>query len=807
MSRSGRMRGRDRAVLLATIATIVPAASAAAAGQDAATAPVGADAPAPAGLEDIIVTARRRAEASQTVPVAVTSFSQQSLDNRHITAAQDLQGQVPSLLIGAAGQTRSTETFTLRGQGTTFLSSPGVVTYFAEAALVPGTFVSTQGPPGMLLDLSNIQVLRGPQGTLFGRNTTGGAILLEPARPTERAGGYLQGQIGNYRDREIEGVVNLPLVEDKLLVRAAGRFVDRRGYTKDVVTGRDYDNRHYYTGRLGITFRPAEGIENYLVAYGTRSSDNGTGYVLAQFNVPLLASRFATRGGCVGVGLGPNCSVLTALATAQQGRDERHVADLRNSYSKVRGWGVHDTLSIDLSDTLTLRNIASYGKLRANIGFDADGSPINIYAVRAPAGLPLDATWQWTEELQLQGNALADKLTYVVGGYADRSKADGPQGQLSNSTLLETTTLRDFDRKSYAVYAQGGFDFGALTPSLDGLKLTAGIRRTWDRSSGFGIAYRTTATGGVACANGVSSNPQTPADCALNASARAAATTWTAGIDYSGVRNLLLYAKASRGYKNGGINYSAVNIERDRFEPEYVKTYEAGFKSDLRLGTVPARLNLTAFKTKYRNIQRAGGDFNPRTFASGAIVLNAGSATINGIELEGQVAPARWFSLSGNYSYLDAGYDEFLFPVLQPTLDCSGRQVSGTANFKCMPFQFAPKHQFSLTGNLTLPLAGDAGELGLVVTYAHIDQQFTLATALEADEPGSMLEGYDLVNATLTWRDVMGAPVDASLFATNLFDKTYRTSNTNSYRTLGVQSTLYGEPRMYGVRLRYRWGS
>ena len=210
---------------------------------------------------EIIVTARRREEPAQKVPVAITALSAEMLQERRIAGGQDLQGQVPSLSVSAGGQSRDVETIAIRGQGTNYTAAPAVVTYLAEVPLVAGRVATLQGPPGQFLDLANIQVLRGPQGTLFGRNSTGGAVLLEPARPTDTFEGYVQMQAGNYRDREVEGVVNVPL-SDTLKVRMAGRFVDRNGFTRDVLTGTDYDNRHYYTGRVGMTWTPTDPLEN-----------------------------------------------------------------------------------------------------------------------------------------------------------------------------------------------------------------------------------------------------------------------------------------------------------------------------------------------------------------------------------------------------------------------------------------------------------------------------------------------------------------------------------------------------------------
>ena len=757
-------------------------------------------------LEDIVVTARRRAEASQDVPVAVSAFSADMLSERRIGVAQDLQGQVPSLAIGSSGQARANESFTLRGQGTTFLSAAGVVTYFAESPLVPGLYVSTQGPPGMMLDLANIQVLRGPQGTLFGRNTTGGAVLLEPARPKPDPEGYVQAELGNYGKREVEAVVNLPLA-DNLAVRAAARYTKRDGYTRDIVNNRDYDDREYFTGRVSLLWNPTDRIETYLVAYGTDSSDNGSGFILGDVNATMLNARFAAAGGCAGVGLGANCSVLTGLVADQRQRGARKVAGFSNSYSKIRGWGVNHHLSVELGDTLTLRNVLSYGELRSDMALNADGMAINLYTVTGNKPYPIDNLWQVTEELQLQGTARGDHLQYTLGFYADQLQTSGLQGQNSLVSLGSTLSLRAVKRNSYAGYVQATYDLGDLAQGLEGLSLTAGIRQTWDRATGYGASYRFLPGGKLLCANGASANPQTEMDCAAEGAARSDALTWTFGADYKLADGVLLYAKASRGYKMGGINYGAVNMSNFSFEPEFVKTYEGGVKSDFRIAEAPTRLNVTVFKTLYDDIQRAAGDFNFQNLASGSIVINAASATIRGIEVETQVQPVRGVSLSGNYSFLDAGYDDFVFPALGQQYDCTGTRRSGPIDLSCIPFQYTPRHQFSVNGTFDLPIPAEAGNMNLSLTYSYIGRQYSAASTLEADEPGAWLASYGVMNGSLNWRGIMGSSVDGSLFVTNLFDKLYRTTNTNVFQSIGVQSSLYGEPRMWGIRLRYNWGN
>ncbi|WP_255326633.1 TonB-dependent receptor [Sphingobium sp. EM0848] len=258
---------------------------------------------------DIVVTAQRREERSQDVPIAISAFSQEQLQRQAVAQPQDLYGKVPSLVVGNQGAAnRDVQSYSIRGQSTGFLSSPAVAVYFAEVPLPASLSLPIQGAPGAFLDLENVQVLKGPQGTLFGRNTTGGAVLLVPHKPTNQFEGYVEGSVGNYDLRGIEGAINIPIIPDVLMVRAAAAYQDRRGYTKDTVWDKWRDDIHYYTGRIGIMFKPSDRVENYLTAYYSKSSNNGAGHILEGFNLDLLQGVGFCSNGVPGP-IGVSCDV------------------------------------------------------------------------------------------------------------------------------------------------------------------------------------------------------------------------------------------------------------------------------------------------------------------------------------------------------------------------------------------------------------------------------------------------------------------------------------------------------------------
>jgi len=269
---------------------------------------------------------------------------------------------------------------------------------------------------------------------------------------------------------------------------------------------------------------------------------------------------------------------------------------------------------------------------------------------------------------------------------------------------------------------------------------------------------------------------------------------------------LLVYGKVSHGYKAGGFNGNSVRPDTRTFEPEYATTYEAGFKSDFRLAGIPSRLNASYYYTNYSNIQKAVGDFNPTTQASGAAVL-AASARIQGVEVEATVKPAHWLEIGGNFSYTDAHYKKYQFTAGSATLSCDGNMKAAgqTVDLGCLPVNYIAPYIYSVHAAVNVPAPGNLGTLAFFVNYSHTAAQHTSGGTL--NEPGEKFAAYGLLNASLDLKGVAGTGLDVGLFVTNATNKLYRIGNSNVYGSLMSWSTTYGEPRMYGLRLRYSFGN
>lgn len=291
--------------------------------------------------------------------------------------------------------------------------------------------------------------------------------------------------------------------------------------------------------------------------------------------------------------------------------------------------------------------------------------------------------------------------------------------------------------------------------------------------------------------------------CQFSANLKSKAPTWTFGLDYKPIENLMLYAKASRGYKSGGFNTYSVRESTRTFAPEKLTTYEGGFKSDFRVADIPVRLNATYYYSDYGNIQRPQGDYNPVTEASGAQIL-AATATVQGVEVEASVRPISGLELGGNFSHTDAKYKDFSATVYSPTVGCEGLvQAGGTADFTCYPFQFVTPWMYSIYGSYDVSLGDNVGDLSLYMSYSHVSSQNVTPQGNGITEPGAELEPYGLLNASVALRNVAGTRLDLTVFANNLTNKLYRTMNSNGYNNLLSQTTLYGEPRTYGVKVKY----
>ncbi|MCP1471068.1 iron complex outermembrane receptor protein [Sphingobium sp. OAS761] len=715
---------------------------------------------------DIIVTARREAEAIQRVPISVTAIDDRTLNRGTITGLKDIQYLSPSLSV-STNNTRNTDNLSLRGVGTTFGTDPAVVAYFAEVPLPGGG-----GGAGNLFDLANVQVLNGPQGTLFGRNTTGGAVLFEPKRPTDQFEARLMVGYGNHDNFEQQAIVNVPLVPGVLAVRAGISHRRRDGYTKDVVTGRDYDNINYTAGRLSILFTPSDAVENLTTLNFMHRNEHGAGGQLHLVNPGFYGTAFDD------------------IVAQQASWGPRRVAYDGAQIDKQKIFLVTNRSRIDLAPNVTLKNIISYATYRNTALIDVDGSTIagiSYIPTGQPGGLQNNGTPafnQFTEELQLTGKAIDKMLDWTVGAYFqhNRPKANLTLQQLAIFGAPPAYSSQGDDLVSKAVYAQATLDFGAFDPALTGLKATGGIRHTRDRRKDYADRYFDVP--GQPCEYLPTSAPNCRYDFAPQVFK---ATTWTLGLSYQATQSTMVYATARRGFKSGGINLPAPPSDLySSFAPETVDDIEIGAKTKTMIGTMPFSASVALFRDKFKDIQRA------LLFPSGSsfalYLVNASTATIKGFEAQFTIEPARGFSLGARHSYLKSKYGTFVDPL-------SGTSYTG------LPLPYTPKHKLTLIAGYNGDL-GEAGQLDLNATYAY---QSSFRN-LDALDPDIVIKGYGLLSLSAGINNIAQSGFDLSLYASNVTNKLYRVGGGNYYYSLGFTTSLYGEPRMVGARLTYHIG-
>lgn len=740
---------RSLLVSVALVSTGSPAVSSAQSNGAAAT-------PETTGLDDIVVTARRREEALQDVPVAITALSGDALEQRGVRAAEDLRMAVPGLNI--SGQRRDEASYYLRGQGPGIFNTgqrnfTSVATYFAE---VPTEVAG----PGIFFDLASVQVLKGPQGTLFGRNTTGGAVLLEPARPTSALEGYVKGTLGNYDLREFEGVLNIPVVPDILSIRLAGNIAKRDGFTTSVPTGQKLDGRNYRAYRASILLTPMEGFENLTVIDGRNKDQSGTSAVLRQIN-PSAA-------------IGP---VLQSFLNQQRALGVRKTLIPELLYEQQDTFGVTNRTSWNVSDAVTLKNIISFRKIRTDRASDYDGTPVPTFLIenaRSPRKWQTGQE-QFTEEFQVQGRIPQVNLSYILGFYHESSKPGFPQE--IRQSLFGTLSVRNLDNhdESNALFTHVEFDL------TDDLQLSGGFRYTWDKRRA-GISVFDAAGN---CTQRIP--PGVGAiTCPFTARARFDAPTYDATVRYQLSPRSQIYAAYRHGYKSGGVNLPSPAPEFTTFDPEYVDEFEVGLKADWDIG-VPLRTNIAVFIDKYKDIQISSPVVIPNVGII-SLVQNAASATNKGVEFETTIAPVRDLSLTGFISYLDAHSDV---------------TIPGTAAIKGRQTAFQPKWKYGVNGRYHIPVPATFGELTVSADYSwqsrtntnEVDNRFI-----------TTYPSYGLLNARIEFDNIADRGIDLTLFANNLTNKKYILGGFPLASALGFESALYGEPRMYGASLKLHFG-
>lgn len=768
-------------------------------------------------LEEVIVTARRREERLQDVPVSMTVFNDAAIRDQNIFSASDIATYTPSLHANPRFGSENT-TFAIRGFSQELRTTSSVGVYFAEVIAPRGANTQQSGDgagPGDFFDLDNVQVLKGPQGTLFGRNTTGGAVLLTPKKPTDEFEGYVEGSLGNYDMRRLQGVVNVP-ISDALRIRLGVDTQERDGYLRNVsdIGPKDFADVDYTAFRGSVVWDITDNLENYTILKYSESENNG-----------YPSSVFVCNPG---VGVGGLCQADLAGRQARGAHGFHDISNpVLNPSSEIEHFQVINTTTWNISDSLTLKNILSYSEYEtstrnATYGTDwhfpirdAQGNivgtqPLIFQMSGQQDGRPSADNEVIVEELQLQGTHFDDRLTWQAGIYYEKTKPGGDYGAQSPaqiSCLQETisspnpadwrcnnlmtagavtTAPGKITYENKAVYFQGSYAFTDQWSATLGLRYTVDETKGWTREDVY--YFPNVPTGGYYPYIDFTSEERRP-------TAKSEEPTWLLGVDYKPSDDTLIYAKYSRGYRQGSVNLASI-AEWNTHEPEQVDTYEIGLKTEF-YGRVPGNLNVSLFYNDFQDQQVQFGYFTT-TGVGTTSIINAGSSTIWGLEVDSTLQLTENVTLSASYAYLDTNVDEIIYPQVIPD---SIARLGGATAAEGEPLSYSPKNKLVLSLNYRLPIDEALGDLSAGVTYVYTDkrQAVTKETSIYATLPS-----YELVNANLNWNHFMGSNFDLSLFATNITNEEYITYMTGNWNS-GLESGQVSQPRMYGARIRYNF--
>jgi len=685
-------------------------------------------------IPDIIVTATRTGEtALQSTPIAITAVSGKQMADRGIRDVQDLKAQVPSLQVSdLSGYTQ----LYIRGIGSNivFIGSDPSTTINLDGVYLarPLSYFNN------FLDVERIEVLRGPQGTLYGRNSVGGTINIISRKPSSHFEAEMRGEFGTYDRYGVQGYVSGPLTQGGVRASLAFDISGHDAYLHNVSTGNDLENNR------------SRGVRGQvLVPVG---SDGEW----------ILRADYSRQVGALGAypkllrpdGVPLDDSIL--------GDYHKVSMDGRN-WTVLKNYGVASDFTIGLADHLKLRSLTAYRGFRGSILADADSSSIPLLRNH----LDPIRQHQFSQEFTLTGHA--SRLDYVLGAYYFEETDREP---LTLNIFLPPPGISHVQRplvraRSEALYGQGEYHL------TDTLSVIAGLRYTKERKH-YELNDRFTVSTALdpdeaAAAPVLSGIPGVPDPFTVNTSRRDHALTPKFGINYKPLPTVLLYASATRGFKSGGYDYGANNAvdASTGYGPEKLWSYEVGLKSDWLDHRL--RFNIDGFYYDYTDLQvesyvQVGASFGART-------QNAATARVKGIETELEWKPTRAIDLYANVAYLDARYTKYpnAYVTTFGTFDASGKRLNN-----------APRWSATFGGSYTFDLA-QSGKL-LVGMDAHVQSTvyFTAANDGVNGVTGypEQQRGYGVIDARVAWTSDDGL-WRVALIGSNLTDRGYITGTAN----------------------------
>ena len=733
--------------------------------------------------EVIVVTARRREERLIDVPVAVSAFSGEALEERGALDITDIAQSVPNVTLEASRATNSTLSAFIRGIG-----QQDPVSGFEQGVGIYLDDIYLNRPQAAVLDIydvERIEVLRGPQGTLYGRNTIGGAVKYVTKRLPLEPSFKARATYGTYDQAEGVVTASLPMGD---LVRVGGSVarLSRGGFGENLTTGLENYNKDIWAGRLSLEVGGYDepGFIRVQGDYTKDKSNPRGGHRLIPglaSGAPVLDNVFDTRGA------------------------------LNDPEQEVESYGVSMHAELELSDALMFRSISAFRKDDSYTPIDFDALP--AVDVDVPGAYLNEQLSQEFQLLYDNGGA----LTGLLGFYYLDAKADTLFDVRIFTTFpgLTAYTQAEVDTETYAVFGDFTFDLS------EQLSISVGGRYTWDERSAY--ILRQNYLGGGSPIFGGAGVPFGGPSTDFDGSREFKKFTPRASISFMPTPDHNIYASYSKGFKGGGFDPRGVGANAPAatpgaptdeevaaflsFAPEQVDSYEVGYKGDLGMLSIAA----AAFYADYTDVQIPG---SVACTVAGlpsfcGVVSNAGKATFKGLELEATARFGGGFNLSGSLGYIDAQYDEYITNI--------GNTPTDVADFRVV--QNTPEFTGNLTASYDTDLGGGDLYLGASVSYRSKTTQF------EIPNPYIDQDGYALVDASIKWT-APGGNWSLGLYGKNLLDKEYKTSgytfvavnpttgaivngaNGFPVPTLGPEGTLtafYGNPRQVFATLTFEY--
>jgi len=706
-------------------------------------------------FDEIIVTTRRREETLIDTPVAVSAFSAEALEGQSVSNISEVAQGIPSVTLKPTRATSTTITAFIRGVGQQDPLAgfePGVAIYVDDVYLAR--------PQGALLDVydvERIEVLRGPQGTLYGRNAVGGAVKYVTRELSDEPFVKARLSAGSYN--QLEGVVSASYpVSDSVRIGGAVARLKRDGYGENVTTGEDNYNKDLYAARASLLLMPMEGLKISISGDYTKDNSN-----------PVFGHR-ENDANVSGETVRDNVYETSA------GAAENASSDGIDGKNELKAKGVAGTIEYEINDRYTVKSITAWRKDDTKSVIDFDSLPVDDFDA-----IVVYDNKQFSQEFQLLYTS--DRLNAVVGFYYLDAQASndfdvvlGQLGRLAYGTEITAYTGGTIKTKAWSV-------FGDVTYNLtDELSISVGGRYTSDKRSA--DVLRETYLGVGSSHFGSDSSILIATTSDFEASRRFKDFSPRAVLAYKANENFNIYASYSQGFKAGsfdprGANFIIADVV-DGYEPETLNTFELGIKSTPLDGR--AMLNVALFYSDYKDMQIPGSveidtDNDGINDDFAGTVTNAGKATIMGIEVESMIKLSPSLTLQGNVSILDAKIKEWIF---------NGTDVSAER-----VVQNTPEFNSLLGMNYKLGLGDGNGDLNFYANWSYTGKVYFFETPSDIDQ-----DAYGIANLGLSWTSANGK-INAGLHVKNVADARYRTAGYD-FPTLGLENnvtTFWGAPR------------